>query len=61
MSLSHDFEIQLGRNRALRGRGWRGLLALFLFLIAFTTIAVASTQAVSPIRSWFAHLVKLAL
>jgi hypothetical protein len=55
MTLPHDFEFQLGRNRALRGRGWRGLLALGFFLITCVTIATGSTWIISPIRAAIAY------
>jgi hypothetical protein len=55
MTPPHDFEFQLGRNRTLRGRGWRGLLALGFFLITCVTIAV-STWIVSPIQTTIAYL-----
>jgi hypothetical protein len=38
MTQLHDFEFQLGKNKALKGRGWRGLLALCLLLITCATI-----------------------
>jgi hypothetical protein len=50
-----DFEFQLGRNHALKGRGWRGLLALGLFLIACVMIA-ANSWIISPLRSILAYL-----
>jgi hypothetical protein len=37
--------------RALRGRGWRGLLALGLFLTTCVTITTGSPATWSPIRS----------
>lgn len=49
MAEPHDFEFQLGRNRALRGRGWRGLLALSLLLIACVATATGiSYRVVAP-------------
>jgi hypothetical protein len=51
MTSPHDFEFQLGRNRALRGRGWRGLLALSFFLITCVMIATAGFWIGSPIRA----------
>jgi hypothetical protein len=50
MAESHDFEFQLGRNRALRGRGWRGLLALGLLLTACVITATGILRVVSPMR-----------
>jgi hypothetical protein len=55
MTTPHDFEFQLGRNRALRGRGWRGLLALGLFLTTCVTITIGSPAILSPIRSFIAY------
>jgi len=52
----HDFEFQLGKNRALRGRGWCGLLALGIFLLACVTIMIGSPAIISPIRSFIAYL-----
>jgi hypothetical protein len=49
MSAPHDFEFQLGRNRALRGRGWRGLLALGLLLIACVITATGISRVMAPI------------
>lgn len=40
-----DFEFQLGKTRCLKGRGWRGLIALGLLLGSLA----ASVQAASPI------------
>jgi hypothetical protein len=50
VTIQHDFEFQLGRNRTLKGRGWRGLLALVLLLVTFATIATGSSAILSPIR-----------
>jgi hypothetical protein len=55
MIAPHDFEFQLGRNRALRGRGWRGLLALGLFLTTCVTITIGSPALWSPIRSFIGY------
>jgi hypothetical protein len=51
----HDFEFQLGRNRALRGRGWRGLVALGLFLVTCLMIATGIPWISSPIRTSIAY------
>ena len=51
MPAPHDFEFQLGRNRALRGRGWRGLLALGLLLVACVITATGFSRIVTPIRT----------
>ena len=40
MSTSHDFDFGFGKNRYLRGRGWRGVTALAL-LLAIMLAAVA--------------------
>ncbi len=56
MTTPHDFEFLLGRNRALRGRGWRGLLALGLFLVTCVTITVGGSAVLSPIRSFMTYL-----
>jgi hypothetical protein len=45
-----DFEFQFGRNRILRGHGWRGLLALVFVLATFAIIATGSSAILSPIR-----------
>ena len=55
MTTPHDFEFQLGRDRALRGRGWRGLLALGLFLIACVMISTGSSWIASPVRTTIAY------
>ncbi len=57
MSTPHDFEFQLGRNRALRGRGWRGLLALGFLLIACVAIARGSFGVVTPLQRTVAYLI----
>jgi hypothetical protein len=44
MSDTPDFEFEFGVGRYLRGRGWRGLAALGLLLIALVALA------------WIAHL-----
>lgn len=51
-----DFEFQLGRNRILKGRGWRGLLALGLLLITCTIIVAGGSAFVAPIRVIVAYL-----
>jgi hypothetical protein len=48
MTIPHDFEFQLGRNQALKGRGWRGLLALSLLLIALVTITARALPISLP-------------
>ena len=58
MSVPHDFEFQLGRNRALKGRGWRGLLALSLLLVTCLAIATGSVWIISPIRSTLASVIR---
>jgi hypothetical protein len=55
MTPPHDFEFQLGRNRALKGRGWRGLLALGFLLIACATVATGSSCIASPVRLAIAY------
>ena len=55
MSTPHDFEFQLGRNRALKGRGWRGLLALGLFLATCMIITTGSQLIMSPIKATVAY------
>jgi hypothetical protein len=52
----HDFEFQLGRNRALRGRGWRGLLALGFLLMTCVMITTGSSWITSSIRSGIEYL-----
>jgi hypothetical protein len=44
-------KFQFGRHRALRGRGWRGLLALGFLLITCVTTATGSSWIVSPLRA----------
>ena len=55
MTAPHDFEFQLGKNRALKGRGWRGLLALGLVLITCVMITTGSSWIVSPLRATVAY------
>jgi hypothetical protein len=58
MAEPHDFEFQLGRNRALRGRGWRGLLALSLLLIACVATATGiSYRVFAPIHTTIEGLI----
>ncbi len=57
MTPPHDFEFQLGRNRALRGRGWRGLLALGFLLSACVAIASGSSWIVTPLQRSVAYFV----
>ncbi len=41
-----DFDFRIGRHRCLKGQGWRGLVALVLFLGAFlVAVALASSSA----------------
>jgi hypothetical protein len=55
MTTPHDFEFQFGRYRALRGRGWRGLVALGLILSACATITTGTSWVVSPVRTTIAY------
>jgi hypothetical protein len=58
MAEPHDFEFQLGRNRALRGRGWRGLLALGLLLIACVVTATGTIpRIIAPIHATIGGLI----
>jgi hypothetical protein len=45
---SPDYEFHLGKNRYLRGSGWRGIVALMLFLTAavamITSFSVATAN-----------------
>ena len=56
MTAPHDFEFQFGRDRALRGRGWRGLFALSLFLTALV-LATGSLPYINAIPERFMHLI----
>jgi hypothetical protein len=47
----HDFEFQFGRYRALRGRGWRGLVALGLVVTTVTIMSGNGPLIVSPIAA----------
>jgi hypothetical protein len=62
MTPPHDFEFQFGRNRALRGRGWRGLLALGLVVTAITLMSGnVGTSVVSPLAGRIMHLISAPL
>lgn len=39
MTSRHDFDFAFGKDRYLRGSGWRGLLALTLLLIGMLLAA----------------------
>lgn len=42
----NDFDFRIGKNRHLRGSGWRGLVALGMILIfAAALVALVSTAA----------------
>jgi hypothetical protein len=56
-SMPHDFEFQLGRHRFLKGRGWRGILALSLLLIACVASATGISQVVTPLHTTIAGLI----
>jgi hypothetical protein len=58
MTPPHDFEFKLGKNRALRGRGWRGLLALGFFLITCVMIVTGSSWIASPMRTTIAYFAR---
>lgn len=45
MTRPHDFEFQLGRYRTLRGRGWKGIAALCLFLTSIVLIASGTIRS----------------
>jgi hypothetical protein len=51
MTAPHDFEFQLGRNSALKGRGWRGLMALGLLLIAAVAIIYSGSAVIPSLRA----------
>ncbi len=58
MTAPHDFEFQFGRNRALRGRGWRGLLALGLLVSALAMMSGdIGVSIVNPIKGGLLHLI----
>ncbi|MDH7797155.1 hypothetical protein QBC99_003218 [Beijerinckia sp. GAS462] len=48
-----DFEFHLGKTRCLKGRGWRGLIALGLLLVGL----VACVQGAAPIARPIGRLV----
>jgi hypothetical protein len=41
---TQDFEFQFGNGRYLRGRGWRGIIALLILLSAAVLLAYLSTR-----------------
>ncbi len=41
-----DFDFCFGKDRHLRCHGWRGLLALSIFLMALTSVAYAGSPSV---------------
>jgi hypothetical protein len=53
MTQPHDFEFQLGKNRTLKGRGWRGLLALGLLLMTFATLVPSGSWLFKSLRDSF--------
>jgi hypothetical protein len=46
-----DFDFGLGNGRYLKGRGWRGLVALSLFLLGGFAIVSASSSFIAPLRA----------
>ncbi len=46
MSTSPDFEFGFGKGRYLRGRGWRGIIALALLLTIMLVTAEAGIPAI---------------
>jgi hypothetical protein len=41
-----DFDFRIGKHRCLKGQGWKGLVALGLFLgFWLATVALASSSA----------------
>ena len=42
----NDFEFHLGKDRQLKGRGWVGIVALALLLVAVVAISAAVPRAV---------------
>jgi hypothetical protein len=58
MTPPHDFEFQFGRHRAVKGRGWRGLVALALVAMCFTmTIENMGTGAAGFLTGRLANLI----
>ena len=47
---SPDYEFHLGKNRYLRGSGWRGIVALMLFLSAAVTVVASATVATANLH-----------
>jgi hypothetical protein len=64
MTESPDFEFSFGKDKHLRGWGWRGLLALAFLLVAivavFSLCGPVIWQAVTPVvRSATAEVLSL--
>jgi hypothetical protein len=58
MTAPHDFEFSFGRHRSLRGRGWRGLLALGMIAIALVVMGdQLGTSVVVPFAGSILHLI----
>jgi hypothetical protein len=55
-----DYDFQLGKNH-LRGKGWRGIIALTILLIFLAMIVATLAISASPTSVWLVQLLKRVL
>jgi hypothetical protein len=51
-----DFEFGFGTGRYLRGRGWRGLIALTLLLSFLLLLVLTERSVFASGKDWFTHM-----
>ena len=56
MTEQPDYEFHFGRNRSLRGSGWRGLAALVILLSALVVMGNVAGPPAATIASVVLHL-----
>jgi hypothetical protein len=53
-----DFDFQLSKSKRLRGRGWRGLVALALFLLFLAVAIPGAISAAGPTAMQLVRIVR---
>ncbi len=58
MSDTPDFEFDLGKGRRLKGRGWRGLVALALLLATIPLLVLVANPGISTLFMPSGHFIR---
>lgn len=57
--MQHDFDFSFGHNKYLRGRGYRGLIALAIVITAAAVMALAANTLALNGFSWIKSIAAL--